>query len=292
MGKFFKALEKAASAGRTGTASEANSRKLSPQEKVLSSPEEIADSLRLKPTRDNGATAEHSCRLLPVHELLVSCLPDGDRKVKFAAEQFKMLSSQILFPQGRPIPRTILVTSAVPGEGKSVVASNLAVSIAAGKQQNVLLMECDLRRPSLCQILGLDNNCTGISEYLQGEEQLANVLRKTPIDNLTLLPAGRMTKNPYELLSSKKMRDLVEEVGKRYEDRYIILDSTPAQVAAETGVLSKFVDGVVLVIGYGKSSRELIQNSVEKIGKEKFFGVVFNYSEGNYTKDYYYKYYK
>ena len=292
MGKFFKALEKAAVADRTGTASEANSRKLSPQEKVLSSPEEIADSLRLKPTRDNGATAEHSCRLLPVHELLVSCLPDGDRKVKFAAEQFKILSSQILFPQGRPIPRTILVTSAVPGEGKSVVASNLAVSIAAGKQQNVLLMECDLRRPSLCQIFGLDNNCTGISEYLQGEEQLANVLRKTTIDNLTLLPAGRMTKNPYELLSSKKMRDLVEEVGKRYEDRYIILDSTPAQVAAETGVLSKFVDGVVLVIGYGKSSRELIQNSVEKIGKEKFLGVVFNYSEGNYTKDYYYKYYK
>jgi len=292
MGKFFKALEKAAATGPTGTASEANSRKLSPQEKVLSSPEEIADSLRLKPTRDNGATAEHSCRLLPVHELLVSCLPDGDRKVKFAAEQFKILSSQILFPQGRPIPRTILVTSAVPGEGKSVVASNLAVSIAAGKQQNVLLMECDLRRPSLCEIFGLDNNCTGISEYLQGEEQLANVLRKTTIDNLTLLPAGRMTKNPYELLSSKKMRDLVEEVGKRYEDRYIILDSTPAQVAAETGVLSKFVDGVVLVIGYGKSSRELIQNSVEKIGKEKFLGVVFNYSEGNYTKDYYYKYYK
>ena len=292
MGKFFKALEKAASAGRTGTASEANSRKLSPQEKVLSSPEEIADSLRLKPTRDNGATAEQSCRLLPVHELLVSCLPDGDRKVKFAAEQFKMLSSQILFPQGRPIPRTILVTSAVPGEGKSVVASNLAVSIAAGKQQNVLLMECDLRRPSLCQIFGLDNNCTGISEYLQGEEQLSNFLRKTTIDNLTLLPAGRMTKNPYELLSSKKMRDLVEEVGKRYENRYVILDSTPAQVAAETGVLSKFVDGVVLVIGYGKSSRELIQNSVEKIGKQKFLGVVFNYSEGNYTKDYYYKYYK
>lgn len=292
MGKFFKALEKAAATGPTGTASEANSRKLSPQEKVLSSPEEISDSMRLKPTRDNGATAEHSCRLLPVHELLVSCRPDGDRKVKFAAEQFKMLSSQILFPQGRPIPRTILVTSAVPGEGKSVVASNLAVSIAAGKQQNVLLMECDLRRPSLCQIFGLDNNCTGISEYLQGEEQLSNFLRKTTIDNLTLLPAGRMTKNPYELLSSKKMRDLVEEVGKRYEDRYIILDSTPAQVAAETGVLSKFVDGVVLVIGYGKSSRELIQNSVEKIGKEKFLGVVFNYSEGNYTKDYYYKYYK
>lgn len=292
MGKFFKALEKAAATGPTDTASEANSRKLSPQEKVLSSPEEISDSIRLKPTRDNGATAEHSCQLLPVHELLVSCRPDGDRKVKFAAEQFKMLSSQILFPQGRPIPRTILVTSAVPGEGKSIVAGNLAVSIAAGKQQNVLLMECDLRRPSLCQIFGLDNNCTGISEYLQGEEQLSNVLRKTTIDNLTLLPAGRMTKNPYELLSSKKMRDLVEEVGKRYEDRYIILDSTPAQVAAETGVLSKFVDGVVLVISYGKSSRELIQNSVEKIGKEKFLGVVFNYSEGNYTKDYYYKYYK
>ncbi len=291
MGKFFKALEKAAAASRTGTASDANSQKVSPQEGVLTSHQEISDSIRLKPAGDSDATGKQGCQLLPVHEMLVSCRLDGDRKVKFAAEQYKMLCSQLLFPQGRPIPRTILVTSAIPGEGKSVVASNLAVSIAAGKQHHVLLIECDLRRPSLCQIFGLDNNCPGVSEYLQGEKQLSNFLRKTTIDKLTFLPAGQMTKNPYELLSSKKMRDLVDEVRKRYEDRYIILDSTPAQIAAETSVLSKFIDGVVLVIGCGKSSRGMIQDTVDKIGKEKFLGVVFNYFEGNQTKDYYYEYY-
>jgi len=291
MGKFSKALEKAAGAGRTTTASDASSQKSSPQERVLSSHQEISDSIRLKPAGDSGAGGPQNCPLLPVHELLVGCRLDGDRKVRFAAEQYKMLCSQLLFPQNRPIPRTIMVTSAVPGEGKSVVASNLAVSIAAGKQHHVLLMECDLRRPSLCQIFGLDNNSPGISEYLQGEGQLSNFLQKTSTDNVTLLPAGQMTQNPYELLSSRKMRDLVDEVGKRYEDRYIILDSTPAQVAAETGLLSKFIDGVVLVIGCGKSSREVIQHAVKKIGKEKFLGVVFNYFEGNHTHDYYYDYY-
>jgi Mrp family chromosome partitioning ATPase len=87
------------------------------------------------------------------------------------------------------------------------------------------------------------------------------------------------------------MVELLEEVKNRYKDRYIILDSTPAQVAAETNVLSKFTDGVVFVIRYGTSSRKVIQETVEQMGSEKLLGVVFNMFEGRYSKEYYYKYY-
>jgi exopolysaccharide/PEP-CTERM locus tyrosine autokinase len=207
-----------------------------------------------------------------------------------AAEQFKMLRSHLLFPPDRSNPRTIMVTSAIPGEGKSIVAGNLAVSIALGKQEHVLLMECDLRRPSLCNTFGLDN-CRGLSDYLLEEAELSDLLCKTSVDKLTLLPGGTMTTTPYELLSSQRMIALLEEVKHRYEDRFIILDSTPAQVAAETGVLSKFVDGIVMVVRYGKTSRKVVQETMERIGQDKFLGVVFNCSEGRFLNEYYYKYY-
>jgi len=87
------------------------------------------------------------------------------------------------------------------------------------------------------------------------------------------------------------MLELLEEVKNRYDDRFIILDSTPAQVAAETSVLSRFIDGVVLVIRSGKSSRKAIHETVETIGREKFLGVVFNGFDGLDSSRYYYKYY-
>jgi exopolysaccharide/PEP-CTERM locus tyrosine autokinase len=292
MGKFADALEKVASYAGARPSSKEKPQELLPQrdEEDQDTPKEIVESLQLKPRLDDKISTQQSCRLLPTSELLVCCRQDGNREINFAAEQFKVLRSQILFSMDRAVPKTILVTSAIPGEGKSIVASNLAVSIALGKQEHVLLIECDLRRPSLCKIFGI-GSCRGLSDYLQGEEELGSLLQKTAIDKLTLLPGGSLTKNPYELLTSTEMRELLEEARNRYEDRYIILDSTPAQVAAETGVLSKFTDGIVFVIGYGKSSRNVIQETLENIAKEKVLGVVFNMFEGKYSDEYYYKYY-
>jgi exopolysaccharide/PEP-CTERM locus tyrosine autokinase len=227
---------------------------------------------------------------MPMNELLVACCPDGNREFNFAAEQYKMLRSQLLFPRGRPVPKTIMVTSAIPSEGKSMVASNLAASIALCRGEHVLLVECDLRRPSLANCFGLQNS-RGLAEYLLEEDELSNLLCKTAVDKLTLLPAGRLTRNPYELLASQRMFDLLDEVSKRYQDRYIIIDSTPMQVAAEISVLSNFIDGMLLVVRYGKPSRQVIQEAVDKIGKEKFLGVVFNCFEGKFSNEYYYKYY-
>jgi Mrp family chromosome partitioning ATPase len=102
------------------------------------------------------------------------------------------------------------------------------------------------------------------------------LLLKTEIEKLTILPAGTPPRNPAELLSSKEMLKLINEVSTRYEDRYVIIDSPPPQLTAETKALASRVDGIVLVVGYGRTPRELITDMVENLGKEKIIGVVLN----------------
>ena len=281
MGKFFDALQKSKVVVGRSTSSEVEPQRRPSLRDTSSSPAEMAKAIRLKP---------EACQLAAIHELLICCRQDGNREIDFATEQYKMLCSQLFFPAARPIPKTILVTSAIPGEGKSIVSSNLALSIALRKQEYALLIECDLRRPSLCKIFGV-GNCNGLSDYLSEEGELNNYLYKTAIDKLTVLPAGLSPRDPYELLTSNRMMKLLEEIRNRYEDRYVIVDTTPAQVGAETSVLTKFIDGVILVVRYGKTSRKLIQETAERIGKDKILGVVFNAFEGTYTNEYYYKYY-
>ena len=292
MGKFTDALEKAGYVRKTRSSSEARPQeRRSPQEeKTPGKAKDMVESLQLKPRFSNELSTQQNCKLPPMSELLVGCRHDGNREVKFAAEQYKMLRSQLLFPAEGQAPRTILVTSAIPGEGKSLVASNLAVSIALGKQEHVLLIECDLRKPSLCNIFGL-TTCTGLSDYLQEEAELSNIFCKTAIDKLTLLPAGPSKENPHELMTSKRMMDLLTEVRNRYADRYVILDSPPVKVAAETSVLSGFVDSVVLVSAWGTAPRKLLLETVEKIGRERLLGVVFNGLDVKSLNSYYYNYY-
>jgi exopolysaccharide/PEP-CTERM locus tyrosine autokinase len=169
----------------------------------------------------------------------------------------------------------IMVTSAVPGEGKSFISSNLAISIAQNIDEHVLLMDCDLRLPSIHNRFRFESK-TGLSDYLTGNVPLSSLLVKVGIDKLSILPGGKPPANPSELLSSDKMTQLLEEVRARYEDRYIIIDSAPPQLTAESSALARQVDGIVLVINYGKTKRELVADLLEIIGKEKIIGVVFN----------------
>ena len=129
-------------------------------------------------------------------KLIVMTAPDS-----FEAESFKLLRAQILFAKNRKRPRTIMVTSAMPGDGKTFVAANLAASIALGIDEYVLLVDCDLRRSNLHEMFGLSNG-DGLHEYLKKEKGLADLLIRTRIDKLSLLPAGSHPHNPSELLAS------------------------------------------------------------------------------------------
>ena len=181
------------------------------------------------------------------------------------------------------------MTSAAPGEGKSFVSSNLAVSIARNINEHVLLIDCDLRKPCIHQRFGY-GHAQGLSEYLNHKVGLPDIILKTGIEKLSILPGGSIPDNPSELLSSDNMAKLLVEVKERYDDRIIILDSPPPRLTAETNVIARQVDGILLVVKCGATNRELVSGITEKLGKDKILGVVFNWFDAKFSSYYGYGY--
>ena len=194
----------------------------------------------------------------------------------YEAEQFKMLRNNILFPAEGLAPQTILVTSCLPGEGKSFVSANLAVSIAMNVNKHVLLIDSDLRKPGLHRVYGF-GDVPGLSNYLTDHRSLDSLLLKTSVEKLTLLPGGPIPPNPSELASSEQMSTLLEEVKHRYHDRLVVIDSPPPILAAETSFLAREVDGILIVVNHGKTPREDIEDLMDAVGSNKIIGVVINY---------------
>lgn len=214
------------------------------------------------------------------------------------AEQFRKLRTYLFRPTLQNPPKTILVTSAFSGEGKSLIAINLAISISIELNSYALLVDCDLRNPTLSRWFGMHES-KGLSNYLLGQSELPELLVKTQVDKLSLLCGGSSQDNPVELIGSKKMESLIEELKTRYNDRYIILDSSPILATTEPSVLDKMVDGIILVVRAGETPRESVQQAVKLLKTEKIIGVVLNDMEfkssalhSRYfgTHGYYYKY--
>ncbi len=209
-------------------------------------------------------------------------------------EQYKKLKTFLFHYRAGGPPKTIMITSTLPGEGKSTVAANLAITIAQGIGEHVLLVDCDLRRPNLHKILGVSSK-TGLTDYLTKDIDLTQVLVTTDIDKLTFLPSGSFSsKHASELLASEKMKDLINELKTKYEDRYIVFDSTPIHATADPGVLAVDVDSVIMVIMAGRSNRDLVAKAIQSLGKQKIAGTVFNGIDQSgllYKYKYQYKYY-
>lgn len=209
------------------------------------------------------------------------------------AEIFRILRTNLLFPsEGKP-PKSIMVTSALPGDGKSFVAANLAITLAQSVEEHVLLMDTDIRNPSIDLKFGV-GKVAGLTEYLIKGSNVAENLVKTAVDKLTILPAGNPSNNPTELLTTKKMKALLDEVKHRYEDRFIIIDSAPPSLASETAAIANYVDGILIVIKAGRTPRKAIDEVIEKLGKDKILGFILNYSDQSAKKYYGYgkSYYK
>ncbi|MDD2672861.1 MAG: polysaccharide biosynthesis tyrosine autokinase, partial [Syntrophales bacterium] len=186
---------------------------------------------------------------------------------------FRKLRTIILH---RPEPcRVILVTSALESEGKSMIAANLASVLAKDLNRHALLVEADLRNPSLSAWFGLSNG-RGLSDYLSGEEDLPGLMAKTSIPKLSIIAGGRVPENPVELIGSLKMEKLLKELKSRYSDRFIIIDSPPLLVTSETNVISRHVDGIIFVVRAGKVPREMIQGAIATLPGEKMLGIVMN----------------
>ena len=179
----------------------------------------------------------------------------------------------LLSAAGSP-PKIVLVTSAQPGEGKSTTVVNTAISLAQ-LGSSVLIIDCDLRRPSTHKILGI-NPAEGLSSYLTRNIGIDRLIHKLQIPNLSLLPCGPIPPNPAELISSARMRDLLKEMAACYD--HILIDSPPMMNVTDPVILSRMVDGVILVVHGGKSPRTTVQRARQELQGvgAKIYGVVLN----------------
>jgi len=207
----------------------------------------------------------------------------------YEAEQFKILRSNILYPVAGEPPRSILVTSTAPGEGKSLTASNLAIAMALDGRQ-VILVDTDLRRPTLHQKFGLDQK-PGLTNVLVGHTPLEEALQKTHIPGLRMLACGPIPPNPAELLNSRAMRKMVE--GLREQADIVIYDSPPCLATADAQVLSSEVDGVLYVIQLGQTRKSAVRHASEMLmqARARVIGLVFNKVDIESRRHDYYGYY-
>lgn len=202
-------------------------------------------------------------------------------KLPKIAESFRQIRTKILHPPDGRVIKNILVTSAGrEAAGKSLASANIAYTLAQGIENHALLVDCDLRRSSLANLFGVDNQM-GLADHLLNNVPIESLIKKTGLRKLSLLPSGPRPINPSELIGSKKMEEMMQELINRYQDRFLVLDSPPLLAASETAVLSKYVDGVILIVRWGRSNKEQVKNLVRDIGKDKIIGVVFNAFEAS-----------
>jgi capsular exopolysaccharide synthesis family protein len=200
------------------------------------------------------------------------------------AESYRQLRTAVLLSSAAHAPRTILITSSQPAEGKTTTSVNMAISLAQTGAA-VLIVDADLRRPRVHKIFGLKNS-RGLCNYLAGECDLASLVQ-VALPNLYVLPVGPLPPNPAELLGSPKMRQVVETLAGNFD--YVVIDSPPVASFADSLILSSLVEGVIIVVKAGATAREMAQRTkahLQSVGA-KILGVVINQIKLQ-PHDYYY----
>ncbi len=201
------------------------------------------------------------------------------------ADVFRVLRAQVLKFLKECSGSTVGICSPNPGEGKSVIAINLAVSLALDVNHTVLLADVDLRRPSLQAIFALPS-APGLSDFLLRDATIPECLVNPGVDRLVLLPAGAAAHNSSEALASPRMSDLTAELKSRYPDRLVIYNLPPLLPSDDALVLLKQVDACILVVEDGKTREGEIQRALDFLSDYNLVGAVLNKSEN--TDSYYY----
>jgi capsular exopolysaccharide synthesis family protein len=240
-------------------------------------------SPRLFPIVDGAQLLNH-CQSLKIHADPSGRLVSAGSNDSPAAEAFRLLSVRLRqLRRERPLKK-VLVTSTIPQEGKSVVAANLTCSLASGAHQKVVLLEGDVRRPSLAKVFGLRAH-PGLCEWLQGERKLADSLYRLEGAGVWLLPAGSSPVNPLELLESAKLPELMEQLTAMFD--WVIIDSPPVMPIADTSVWSRLADGILMVTRQGVTEKRHLQRGLEALDQKKLIGALLNSSRRTSDNDYY-----
>ena len=205
------------------------------------------------------------------------------------SEQYRAIRTNIEYSNVDQNTKTILVTSSDKNEGKTTTVSNLAVSFA-NLNKKVLLIDCDLRNASIHKMFKL-NNIYGLTDILAKDKAVDKCIQKTELENLYVLTAGAIPPNPAEILSSEKMKNLIEDLKNIYD--YIFIDTPPIGLVTDAGALSSFIDGVVLVVKSESVEKKYLEETKKKLDAvdARILGAILN-SYKSEQKDYdYYSYY-
>jgi capsular exopolysaccharide family len=187
-------------------------------------------------------------------------------------EEYRRLATTLHLMQGSKGIRTLLVSSALPRDGKSLTSTNLALTLSETYRRRVLLIDADFRRPSLHEIFGLPNN-GGLAESLRATGAVSLPLAQIS-NHLTVLPAGAPDHSPMAALTSERMRNVIADARNQFD--WVILDTPPVGLISDANLLASLVDGVLLVVGAGSTPFEAVQRAVAQLGEERILGVVLN----------------
>lgn len=207
------------------------------------------------------------------------------------AEQYRNIRTSIQYSNLDKKLKTILVTSSTKNEGKTITTTNLAVNFAAIDKKKVLIIDCDLRNPSIHKEFGI-TNVGGLTDLLIEKNNIENYIKTTEIDNLHVLTAGVIPPNPSEILASKLMKDLLNDLKQIYD--YIFIDTPPIGIVMDAGTLANKVDASILVVKSNGVEFKQLEETKRKLDavNANIIGVVLNAYKSEKDNNYYYAYYE
>jgi capsular exopolysaccharide synthesis family protein len=206
-----------------------------------------------------------------------------------AGGQYKILREQIKKITSESGSRILAVTSPLKGDGKSTVAANLAATIALDYEQQVLVIDGDLRGPSIHQFFGVEST-PGLVEYLSSDSDTDGMsyIQNTSISGLRIFTAGKPSIHSSELLAKERMKALIREIRARLPGHLIIVDTSPILSTPDPFVLAQQVDAIVMVIRAGKTPRDCLSEAIKSLGSNKVIGLILNGAELGTAAQYYY----
>ena len=223
----------------------------------------------LSPVYNQSRTVELDPNILAKNRL-VAMIPDSP-EIDF----YKVLRTRIMSHTREHGGKSIMITSALPGEGKTVTATNLALTFAREYEQTVLLVDGDLRMQQVHKLLGYESD-KGLLDYLLADCPVSDVIVWPGIEKLTVISGGRSIQESSEILTSPRMRELVEDMKSRYPERYVFFDVAPVLAGADAMAFAPLVDWIIVVVQAGKTSMQDVNRALELLPTEKLLGLVLN----------------
>lgn len=220
----------------------------------------------------------------------VALFLDANSQVAPGMEEFRTLRARLFQMRAKKPLKTILISSALPAEGKSFVSGNLAQVFARQRGGRTLLIDCDLRKPQLHETLGAPKT-PGVSEYLQGKVDEFSIIQKASYDDLFFIPGGETGPHTPELIGNGKLKTLLQNLGPLFS--WIVLDSSPTAPVSDASRIAEFCDGVILVVRAASTPASMAEMAKREFRDRPILGVVLNQvsqSEPTYSKYYYSQY--